>query len=130
MQRFRRRARYWCPRLAVAFFVGTAAVPGLGGALGAGTTTMVDAVPSATAGAFALGDLFIPPTTTTTTFPLAPPPAPAPAPARPRGSQRAQEPVVVLGSIEIPSLGVALPLHQGISLRVIDRGPSHWPGTA
>jgi sortase A len=38
--------------------------------------------------------------------------------------------LVVLGAIEIPRLGLASSLHQGISLRTIDRGPSHWPGTA
>lgn len=30
----------------------------------------------------------------------------------------------------IPSLGLDRVLHQGISLHNIDRGPSHWPGTA
>ncbi len=38
--------------------------------------------------------------------------------------------MVVIGTIEIPRLGLAAPLHQGIELSTIDHGPSHWPGTA
>jgi sortase A len=40
------------------------------------------------------------------------------------------EPHVVLGTIQIPKLGLDVPLNEGISLTSIDRGPSHWPGTA
>jgi sortase A len=40
------------------------------------------------------------------------------------------EPHVVLGEIEIPKLGLHVPLNEGLSLVSIDRGPSHWPGTA
>ena len=57
----------------------------------------------------------------------------APEPSRPVDvppDAYAYEPHVVIGSIEIPKLGLAVPLNQGISLRSIDRGPSHWPGTA
>lgn len=64
-------------------------------------------------------------TTTTTTTP--------PTTARPVDPPRdvyAAEPHVVIGTIEIPKLGLSVPLNQGISLRSIDRGPSHWPGTA
>lgn len=60
-----------------------------------------------------------PPTTVTTERPVDPPVDPY-----------ANEPHVVIGSIEIPKLGLSVPLNQGISLRSIDRGPSHWPGTA
>lgn len=59
-----------------------------------------------------------------------PAPAPLPTPVRPPGDPYAPEPAVVLGTIEIPRLGLFVPLNQGISLRSIDRGPSHWPGTA
>jgi sortase A len=45
-------------------------------------------------------------------------------------SDDATEPLVVLGSIEIPRLGLATTLYQGIALSTIDQGPSHWPGTA
>ena len=67
-----------------------------------------------------------PPTTTTTTTFVEPAPAPAPPPV----DEYAAEPHIVLGSIEIPKLGLSVPLNQGISLVSIDRGPSHWPGTA
>jgi sortase A len=32
--------------------------------------------------------------------------------------------------LEIPSIGLAQPLFEGVTLTAIDRGPSHWPGTA
>lgn len=95
------------------------------------------------------------PTTTTTTVaagppseppPTAPPPAEAPAPVEaaapvapaaqsstpvePPADPRAPEPHVVLGMIEIPRIDLVAPLNQGISLVTIDRGPSHWPGSA
>ena len=68
------------------------------------------------------------PSTTTTTVPTTTIvlPRPAPVPLDPR----AVEPAVVVGTIEIPRLGLAVDLHEGISLNTIDRGPSHWPGTA
>lgn len=34
------------------------------------------------------------------------------------------------GHIEIPAIGLSHPTYEGISLDVIDYGPSHWPGTA
>lgn len=43
---------------------------------------------------------------------------------------RANEPVVVLGSIEIPRIGLNKTLYEGITLTTLDRGPGHWPGTA
>ncbi|MBK9180354.1 MAG: class E sortase [Acidimicrobiales bacterium] len=55
---------------------------------------------------------------------------PLPQPAMPPDDPYAPEPDVVVGTIEIPRLGVAETLRQGLSLVTIDRGPSHWPGTA
>lgn len=40
------------------------------------------------------------------------------------------EPVVLLGSIEIPRIGLDHTLYQGVTLHNIDEGPSHWTGTA
>lgn len=40
------------------------------------------------------------------------------------------EPIVQIGTIEIPSIGLNHVVHEGITMRNIDRGPSHWPGTA
>lgn len=70
-----------------------------------------------------------PPTTTATAAP-APAPAETTGPVSPPGDEYAYEPHVVVGRIVIPKLGLDVPLNQGISLRSIDRGPSHWPGTA
>jgi sortase A len=50
--------------------------------------------------------------------PVAPPPA------------RADEPVIELGTLEIPSIGVSKTMFEGITLNTLDRGPGHWPGTA
>lgn len=62
----------------------------------------------------------LPATTTTVTLPI------PQAPPEPR----AQEPVVELGQIDIPKLGVSKTLYEGVSLTTLDRGPGHWPGTA
>ena len=51
--------------------------------------------------------------------PIAPPP-----------DMKGQEPVLVIGSIEIPKLGVVDYLYEGIRLTTLDRGPGHWPRTA
>lgn len=67
-------------------------------------------------------------TTTTPTSPVVP--VSLPTPQVPPEDPYAPEPHVVLGRIEIPKIGIDVPLNQGISLRSIDRGPSHWPGTA
>jgi sortase A len=42
----------------------------------------------------------------------------------------AREPLVELGLIEIPKIGLRHRLFQGITLGTIDRGPAHWPGSA
>lgn len=56
-----------------------------------------------------------------------PPPQPAPAPAAPKPKPG---PIVPIGGIEIPKIGLVHQIYEGIELRIIDRGPSHWPGTA
>lgn len=42
----------------------------------------------------------------------------------------APEPVLAIGRIEIPKIGLDHQTFHGITMRNIDRGPSHWPGTA
>lgn len=60
----------------------------------------------------------------------------APAPVQlptPEGSPldaRAPTPEVVHGTVSLPTIGVEQPLGEGVTLTAIDRGPSHWPGTA
>jgi sortase A len=73
------------------------------------------------------------PPATTTTAPPPPPPTTAAQPARPVDpptNHYAPEPIRVIGTIEIPKLGLRSSLGEGISLRNIDLNPSHWPGTA
>lgn len=56
-----------------------------------------------------------------------------PQPARPidvPDDPYAPETVVKFGTISIPKLGLVSDLYQGVTLRNIDNGPSHWPGTA
>jgi sortase A len=64
---------------------------------------------------------------TSTTLAAAPPlPRPEDAPADPY----AETPDVVHGTLALPTIGVSEQLHEGVTLTAIDRGPSHWPGTA
>jgi sortase A len=41
----------------------------------------------------------------------------------------APEPIVHIGTLEIPKIGLVTPIYHGITMRNIDLGPSHWPGT-
>ncbi|HYL50492.1 MAG TPA: class E sortase [Acidimicrobiia bacterium] len=53
-------------------------------------------------------------------------PRPDPAPADPY----APTPIVQVGVVEIPKIGLVHPVYEGITLTVIDHGPGHWPGSA
>lgn len=53
-------------------------------------------------------------------------PVPEPTPS----DARAATPEVRHGMLEIPSIGLSQPLFEGVTLTAIDRGPSHWPGSA
>lgn len=53
-------------------------------------------------------------------------PQPEPSPADPY----APTPEVVHGTLEIPAIGLSQPLYEGVTLTAINRGPSHWPGSA
>ncbi len=52
-----------------------------------------------------------------------------PTPAAPPNPDAA-EPVVSLGTIEIPKLHLRVPMDEGITLGTLARGPGHWPGSA
>ena len=69
-----------------------------------------------------------PPETTTTAPPSEPARLAGGAVAPPRNAY-APEPIREIGRIEIPKIGLNHKMMQGISLRNIDHGPSHWPGT-
>jgi sortase A len=63
--------------------------------------------------------------------PTLPPPGPVlPAPIPIPADSYAAEPVVQLGTIEIPAIGLTHRMYQGVTLHNIDRGPSHWTGSA
>ncbi|CAN5855960.1 hypothetical protein BH24ACT3_BH24ACT3_12880 [soil metagenome] len=55
---------------------------------------------------------------------------PLPIPEQPPADPRNPEPDVSVGTIAIPKIGLAESLREGVSLTQIDRGPTHWPGTA
>ena len=63
--------------------------------------------------------------TTTSTVP-----ATLPNPESPPADPRADVPLVELGTIEIPKIGVDKSMFEGITLTTLDHGPGHWPGTA
>jgi sortase A len=57
----------------------------------------------------------------------APPPLPVPeaAPADPYENV----PIVAIGEMEIPKIGLVHTIYEGVSLTVVNHGPGHWPGT-
>lgn len=67
-----------------------------------------------------------PTSTTSSTIAHGQPSAPVRAPA----DAYMPEPIQKIGTIEIPKIGLVHEVYHGISLRNIDLGPSHWPGTA
>ena len=64
-----------------------------------------------------------PPTTTTVPIVL-------PQPVAPPLDEHGIEPVIEVGSIEIPAIDVYMAMYEGIRLTTLDNGPGHWPGTA
>jgi LPXTG-site transpeptidase (sortase) family protein len=74
------------------------------------------------------------PTTTTTAPPelqvtantLPPLPIPDPLPE----NANADTPQIVIGTIELPRIGITADIQEGITLTAINRGPGHWPNTA
>ena len=70
-------------------------------------------------------------TTSTTTVDATPTTVVKPAaPVAPPKNEYAPEPVLEIGSIDIPKIGLHHRGFHGITMRNIDQGPSHWPGTA
>jgi sortase A len=55
---------------------------------------------------------------------------PLPVPEDSPADARAPTPEVVHGTLSLPTIGVTQPFGEGVTLTAIDRGPSHWPGTA
>jgi sortase A len=65
--------------------------------------------------------------TTTTTAPL---PLQATNPIAPPPDPNGAEPLVEVGSISIPAIGLDSPMFEGIRLTTLNHGPGHWPGAA
>lgn len=80
------------------------------------TTTVVPSTSSTTSTTSA-------PATSTTTTIVLPVPLPPPDPA-------AAEPLIELGRIEIPTIGVDVAMFAGVTDGTLDHGPGHWPGSA
>jgi sortase A len=51
-------------------------------------------------------------------------------PIAPPADAYAQEPVIELGRIVIPRIGVDMVMYEGIRMTTLDNGPGHWPGSA
>lgn len=71
-----------------------------------------------------------PPTTVAPATAPAPPAETLPIPVAVPVDSRGEEPVIDLGTIEIPKIGLTTEMYEGIRLTTLDRGPGHWPGTA
>ncbi len=87
-------------------------------AAGPSTTTVVATTTTAPTDATTTSSSPPPPTTTL--------PQPVPAPA----DSEAAEPLVPLGTLALPAIGIERPLYEGIRLPTFDLGPGHWPGSA
>ena len=72
------------------------------------------------------GTRVAPPVEVTTTTMAVQSSGPVPVPDDPY----AEEPIVEIGTIDIPKIGLTHPIFHGISMLNIDKGPSHWPGSA
>lgn len=57
-------------------------------------------------------------------------PVELPVPEPPPEDPYAPTPEVRHGVLEIPAIGLRQPFFEGITLTAINRGPSHWPGSA
>lgn len=53
-----------------------------------------------------------------------------PRPDAPPADPYAPTPIVQVGVVDIPKIGLVHPVYEGITLTVIDHGPGHWPGSA
>lgn len=118
------RSRRW-----VALGLATAAAAGLGIGLAASGDTARSDVGTAV-GVAAAGEAPPETTTTSTTRVIGPDLPDLPVPGPIPFDLHAPTPEVVLGTLEIPKIEVSQPLQEGMTLTAINRGPSHWPGTA
>ena len=69
-------------------------------------------------------------TSTTVAAPAVVAAAPVKTPQAPPVDPRAPTPIVDIGEIRIPKIGLVHRIYEGVTLTVIDQGPGHWPGSA
>jgi sortase A len=69
-------------------------------------------------------------TTATTTTPTLPAEVPLPQPIAPPTDIYAEEPIIEMGTLAIPTIDVEMTMYEGIRLTTLDHGPGHWPGSA
>jgi sortase A len=69
-------------------------------------------------------------TTTTTLAPTTTVSAPLPVPDPPPEDPYDDVPIVEIGSMSIPRIGIDHTIYEGIWLTVLDEGPGHWPNSA
>jgi sortase A len=105
--------------------------------VGGATVAVMRSNPTASDLAFDAPTLVAVDVTTTTTLSettsstaVAAAPAPLTQPIAPPREPRAKEPIVQIGEIQIPKIGLVHPIFEGVTLTVIDQGPGHWPGSA
>jgi sortase A len=99
--------------------------------VGGATVAVVNSAPGAASEEDAPVLEALPTTTTTeavTTTTVAP--ALQTKPIEPPINPRAKEPIVKIGEIHIPKIGLVHAVYEGVTLTVIDHGPGHWPGSA
>ncbi|MGZ4679256.1 MAG: class E sortase [Ilumatobacteraceae bacterium] len=92
------------------------------------TTATTTAVPSTTSTSTSTTSTTTSTTSSTTTSTTVP--ATLPNPEDPPADPNAAVPVVAVGTIEIPKIGVTKTMYEGITLTTLNHGPGHWPGTA
>jgi sortase A len=97
------------------------------------TTTTTTLPPTTTSTSTTTSTTTTTTTTTTTSTTTTPATTVLPAftePIAPPADTRGREPVIELGTISIPKIGVSMVMYEGIRMTTLDRGPGHWPGTA
>ncbi len=94
-----------------------------------GRFTPVTTAPATTPTTTSTTTTTLPTTTPTTLAPTTTRP-PLPVPIAPPVEDGSSDPLVVLGQIDIPRLGLSRTMYEGIRLSTFDRGPGHWPGSA
>jgi sortase A len=118
------------PRLLIVILLAGLLLSGAGAFALRGSGTVVHAALPVSVGQPTLTTASTIATTSTTAPPAAARDAVPDRPINPPAATYAPEQIVQIGTMEIPKIGLVTPIFHGITMRNIDLGPSHWPGTA